>query len=121
MTVVIETVANISVPENMGGKKTRQRMQMPSLASTLRKKLYFPILTAKPPVEQPDGDENMSDSENSPNKTEQTSLVTGLLQKSPEDDVQEEIPTPNNNKQTEKQEPMANPAPVKSADGARPL
>ena len=51
MTVVIEMVASISVKENMGGKKTRRRMQMPSLASTLRKKLYFPIKTG--PIAEP--------------------------------------------------------------------
>ena len=42
MTVVTERVGNISQPQR--GKSTR-RTQLPSVASTLRKKIYFPNLT----------------------------------------------------------------------------
>ena len=67
-------------------------MQMPSLASTLRKKLYFPILTKTGPIAEPR-----------------------------EHYIHKEEPTPNDPENAEKREPMSDPAPVERGDGTRPL
>ena len=89
MTVVIETVANISVKEKISKKI---RMQMPSLASTLRKKLYFPILTKTGPIAEPR-----------------------------EHYIHRDEPTPNDAENAEEQVPIPDPAPVEHGDGTRPL
>jgi len=140
MTVVIETVANISVKEKRTENKTRRRTQMPSLASTLRKKLYFPITRATlertgPTVAQADCDKNVVDNESETNtdNTKEQSSRNQNQQPDQSGPISEPLPviiknlgqtkneTSNRSEKTQKKEVFDKSISMESETGARPL